>query len=183
MAKNHLGSTAEPQVAATGSAGPVLLKGCMESDAGRWSVIPIPTLSFYEYRALINAEIPALDPPIRPTAFLRLAQDERSRLMVKLFGAQNHFNRHLGVGGFPELALVKSDVSARQAMRKGLAHKVLERNLPCTASETPPNSNASFRICATFPRELFLLRRFPESETAFRGRRLRGMCAALKAPT
>ena len=118
MAKNHLGSTAETQVAATGSAGPVLLKGCMESDAGRWSVIPIPTLSFYEYRALINAEIPALDPPIRPTAFLRLAQDERSRLMVKLFGAQNHFNRHLGVGGFPELALVKSDVSARQAMRK-----------------------------------------------------------------
>ena len=39
----------ETKMVATGSASPALMKGSSESGAGRWSVIQVPTLSFYEY--------------------------------------------------------------------------------------------------------------------------------------
>ena len=35
------------RIAATGSASPVLMQRASESGVGRWSVIPVPTLSFY----------------------------------------------------------------------------------------------------------------------------------------
>lgn len=38
----------ETKVVATGSASPALIKGSTESGAGRWSIIQVPTLSFYE---------------------------------------------------------------------------------------------------------------------------------------
>lgn len=41
----------ETKMVATGSASPALMKGSSESGAGRWSVIQVPTLSFYEYCA------------------------------------------------------------------------------------------------------------------------------------
>ena len=42
----------ETKVVATGSASPALIRGSTESGAGRWSIIQVPTLSFYEYCAL-----------------------------------------------------------------------------------------------------------------------------------
>lgn len=50
----------ETKMVATGSASPALMKGSSESGAGRWSVIQVPTLSFYEYCALIGARVPEL---------------------------------------------------------------------------------------------------------------------------
>ena len=47
----------ESKVIATGSASPALVKGSTESGAGRWSVIQVPTLSFYEYCSLIGISI------------------------------------------------------------------------------------------------------------------------------
>ena len=47
-------------VVATGSASPVLEKGSSESGTGRWTVLKIPTLSFYEYCRLLELEEPAL---------------------------------------------------------------------------------------------------------------------------
>lgn len=74
----------ETKMVATGSASPALMKGSSESGAGRWSVIQVPTLSFYEYCALIGARVPELGPEIRPTAFLHMAQQERTAVMIKL---------------------------------------------------------------------------------------------------
>lgn len=120
----------ETQMVATGSASPALVKGSTESGAGRWSVIPVPTLSFYEYCALIRAEVPDLGPEIRPTAFASMSQPERTAVMLKLSGIQNHFNRYLQVGGFPELALASNDLMAQQTMREDVVDKVLKRDLP-----------------------------------------------------
>ena len=108
----------ETKMVATGSASPALMKGSSESGAGRWSVIQVPTLSFYEYCALIGARVPELGPEIRPTAFLHMAQQERTAVMIKLEEVQNYFMRYLRVGGFPELALASDDLMAQQIMRE-----------------------------------------------------------------
>ena len=118
------------QMVATGSASPALIKGSTESGAGRWSVIQVPTLSFFEYCALIGVDTPELGPDIRPTAFLKMTQQERTSVMMKLDGIQNHFSRYLQVGGFPELALASNDLMAQQIMREDVVDKVLKRDLP-----------------------------------------------------
>lgn len=120
----------ETKMVATGSASPALMKGRSESGAGRWSVIQVPTLSFYEYCALIGARVPELGPEIRPTAFLHMAQQERTAVMIKLEEVQNYFMRYLRVGGFPELALASDDLMAQQIMREDVVDKVLKRDLP-----------------------------------------------------
>lgn len=123
-------SQPETKVVATGSASPALVKGSNESGAGRWSVIPVPTLSFYEYCALIGIKGIDLPKNLRPTDMLRMPQQERGRIMVKLSAVQNHFSRYLTVGGFPELALAQNDLMAQQTMREDVVDKVLKRDLP-----------------------------------------------------
>lgn len=120
----------ETRMVATGSASPALMKGSTESGAGRWSVIQVPTLSFYEYCALIGVAVPELGPEVRPTAFAHMSQQERTGVMLKLGAVQNHFNRYLQVGGFPELALASNDRLAQQIMREDVVDKVLKRDLP-----------------------------------------------------
>lgn len=120
----------ETRCVATGSASPVLVKGNAESGAGRWSVIQIPTLSFYEYCSLIGVDLPELSHEIRPTALLSMTQSQRTEIMAKLAPAQNHFTRYLRIGGFPELALANSDLMAQQIMREDVVDKVLKRDLP-----------------------------------------------------
>ncbi len=120
----------ETKCVATGSASPALIKGNTESGAGRWSVIQVPTLSFYEYCSLIKADIPDLDPEFRPTAFLTMSIRQRTHVMSKLSSIQNYFSRYLRVGGFPELALAANDQLAQQVMREDVVDKVLKRDLP-----------------------------------------------------
>ena len=50
--------------------------------------------------------------------------------MLQLSKVQNHFNRYLQVGGFPELALADNDILAQQVMREDVVDKVLKRDLP-----------------------------------------------------
>lgn len=120
----------ETKVLATGSASPALVKGNTESGAGRWSVIQVPTLSFYEYCSLIGVKDIELDESVRPTAFKYFTQQERSEIMMKLSTVQNHFIRYLQVGGFPELALSANDLMAQQVMCEDVVDKVLKRDLP-----------------------------------------------------
>lgn len=120
----------ETKVIATGSASPVLLKGSSESGAGRWSVIQVPTLSFYEYCSLLGINDIELDASVRPTGLIQMTQQERTGIMMKLSAVQNHFIRYLQVGGFPELALSSNDLMAQQIMREDVVDKVLKRDLP-----------------------------------------------------
>lgn len=117
-------------VVATGSASPALIKGSTESGAGRWSIIQVPTLSFFEYCSLLTIDTPKLDPSVRPTSFKKMTQQQRTAVMIQLEHLQNHFNRYLQVGGFPELALSKNDLMAEQTMREDVVDKVLKRDLP-----------------------------------------------------
>lgn len=120
----------ETKVVATGSASPALIKGNRESGAGRWSVIQVPTLSFYEYCELLDIEKPILPENLRPTMLTKVSRQEFSGIMLMLSDIQMHFNRYLRVGGFPELALSSDDIMAEQIMREDVVDKVLKRDLP-----------------------------------------------------
>ena len=120
----------DTEVVATGSASPALMKGNQESGAGRWSVIQVPTMSFYEYCELIGTDRPELPKNLKATGMLRMTQQERTQIMMQLQKVQNHFNRYLQVGGFPELALADNDILAQQVMREDVVDKVLKRDLP-----------------------------------------------------
>lgn len=120
----------DTQVIATGSASPALVKGNQESGAGRWSVIQVPTMSFYEYCELLDLDRPELPKDLKVTPLLHMSQQERTRIMLQLSKVQNHFTRYLLVGGFPELALADNDIMAQQIMREDVVDKVLKRDLP-----------------------------------------------------
>lgn len=115
---------------ATGSASPALMKGSRESGAGRWTVIQVPTLSFYEYCELIDVDRPNIPEDLKVTSMLNKTQIERTQIMMQLSKVQNHFMRYLQVGGFPELALADNDLMAQQIMREDVVDKVLKRDLP-----------------------------------------------------
>ena len=120
----------ETKVVATGSASPALMKGSTESGAGRWSVISVPTLSFYEYCELTGVNQPNFDEELKVTSFLTMNRQEQTQVMLKLSDIQKHFVRYLQIGGFPELALSDNDILAQQIMRDDVVDKVLKRDLP-----------------------------------------------------
>lgn len=120
----------ETRVVATGSASPALMHGNRESGAGRWSVIQVPTMSFYEYCEILNVDKPELPANLRITPMIHMTQQERTKIMLQLSKVQNHFTRYLQVGGFPELALSDNDLMAQQIMRDDVVDKVLKRDLP-----------------------------------------------------
>ena len=120
----------ETKVVATGSASPAIVKGGAESGAGRWSVIQVPTMSFYEYCELLSIEKPEFDKGLRPTRLLKMSHIEFTDIMMKLSDIQKHFTRYLTIGGFPELALSDDEILAAQIMREDVVDKVLKRDLP-----------------------------------------------------
>ncbi|NLM27645.1 MAG: ATP-binding protein [Clostridiaceae bacterium] len=120
----------DTQVVATGSASPALMKGNQESGAGRWTVIQVPTMSFYEYCELLELDRPELPQNLKITSLPYKTQQERNQVIMQLSKVQNHFNRYLQVGGFPELALSSNDIMAQHIMREDVVDKVLKRDLP-----------------------------------------------------
>ena len=120
----------ETHVVVTGSASPALMKGNQESGAGRWTTIQVPTMSFYEYCELLELDKPDLPKSLKPVHLLKMTQQERTSIMLQMSKVQNHFNRYLQVGGFPELALADNDILAQQVMREDVVDKVLKRDLP-----------------------------------------------------
>ena len=123
-------TNAKCRAAATGSASPVLAAKAGESGVGRWSMLQIPTLSFYEYCDLLGLEKPELEPGINPSGLHDLPKHEQAMLFQKLAPLRNYLNRYLTVGGFPELALSKDELFAQRVMRDDVVDKVLKRDIP-----------------------------------------------------
>ena len=114
---------------ATGSASPVLEKGSADSGTGRWSVLKIPTLSFYEYCRLLNLELPLLSDDLRLLELKNMSPAQLGDLMDKFVPLQGHFNRYLMIGGFPELVLSDDDAYAQRMLREDVADKVIKRDV------------------------------------------------------
>lgn len=114
---------------ATGSASPVLEKGSADSGTGRWSVLKIPTMSFYEYCRLLSLKEPALPDDLKLSELVKLDTAEAGDLISRFSPLQNHFNRYLTIGGFPELVLSDDDIYAQRMLREDVVDKVIKRDV------------------------------------------------------
>ncbi|MCM1058371.1 MAG: ATP-binding protein [Firmicutes bacterium] len=114
---------------ATGSASPILEKGSADSGTGRWSILKIPTMSFYEYCRLLDIEGPELPEDLRLTELVGMDPAELGDLTSRFMPLQNHFNRYLTIGGFPELALSHDDIYAQRMLREDVVDKVIKRDV------------------------------------------------------
>ena len=118
------------KIVATGSASPILQDKATESGLGRWKIIHVPTLSFYEYCELLNIKVADLPSDIKPTQMFMRTRQEQNDIFNKLSVLQIHFIRDLQVGGFPELALSSDDIYAQRILREDIVDKALKRDLP-----------------------------------------------------
>lgn len=114
---------------ATGSASPILEKGFTDSGTGRWSVLKIPTMSFYEYCKLLELDEPELPENLWLSKLVKMDKAELGDLMSRFTSLQNHFNRYLTIGGFPELVLSDDDIYAQRMLREDVVDKVIKRDV------------------------------------------------------
>jgi len=118
------------KLTATGSASPVIVKGASDSGAGRWSILKVPTLSFYEYCELMQLEDrPEIDGNIRLTKLAEMPKGELADLINRFTSLQRHFNRYITIGGFPELVLANDDSYAQRMLREDVVDKVIKRDV------------------------------------------------------
>lgn len=115
---------------ATGSASPVLEKGTTDSGTGRWTVLKIPTMSFFEYCQLLQLEkLPELPEKLRLTGLVNMTDAELGDIMNRFEPMTQHFNRYLMIGGFPELVLSDDDAYAQRMLREDVVDKVIKRDV------------------------------------------------------
>lgn len=117
------------RLVATGSASPVIEKRSTDSGTGRWTVLKIPTMSFYEYCRLLQLYEPALPKGLRLSELINLSKRELSDLTDKFTPLLQHFNRYLMIGGFPELVLSNDDSYAQRMLREDVVDKVIKRDV------------------------------------------------------
>lgn len=118
------------RLVATGSAGPVLEKGAADSGTGRWTVLKIPTLSFYEYCKLLELDAAKeLTEQIRLTELVQWEEGKLLELANRFSPLLQHFNRYLMIGGFPELVLSKDDIYSQRMLREDVVDKVIKRDV------------------------------------------------------
>ena len=122
-------SRKEIRLAATGSASPILEKGSTDSGTGRWSILKIPTMSFYEYSKLLSLEEPELPDTLRLSKLVKMSHAQLEDLLYRFTPLQNHFNRYLTIGGFPELVLSDDDAYAQRMLREDVVDKVIKRDV------------------------------------------------------
>ena len=116
---------------ATGSASPVLEKGSADSGTGRWSVLKIPTMSFYEYCRLLDLDLPRLPDDLRLSGLKSMSLTQLGDLTDKFTPLQNHSNRYLMIGGFPELVLSDDDAYAQRMLREDVVVELPRQKILC----------------------------------------------------
>ncbi len=119
----------ELQLVATGSASPYIEKGARDSGVGRWRVLRMPTLNFYEYCELMRVK-PELPAEVSPEELARMNPAELAGLMRRFAGMAPHWNRYLNIGGFPELLHLDNTFRAQSILREDVVDKVLKRDIP-----------------------------------------------------
>lgn len=114
---------------ATGSASPILEKGSTDSGTGRWNVLKIPTMSFYEYCKVLGLDDPLAADVIQPCDLSNMSYSQLGDLVNRFLPLRNHFNRYLTIGGFPELVLSGDDLYAQRMLREDVVDKVIKRDV------------------------------------------------------
>jgi uncharacterized protein len=112
----------------TGSATP-LLEADQESGVGRWHVIRLTTLSFYEYLQIKKLELPSLPRLDNLAGVFEYTPGQLQRIKETAAPYVAHFHEYLLRGGFPQTAQVESIPQAQRLLREDIIDKVLKRDM------------------------------------------------------
>jgi len=113
---------------ATGSASATVEDGVRESGAGRWTVIRIPTLSFYEYCQIKGLDVNAECEDV--FKIHTLSKQEQTRIIMGMSDLQVHLMRYLQLGGFPELVKTEDVTYAQALIREDVMDRAIKHDLP-----------------------------------------------------
>ena len=118
----------EMRAVATGSASAAVENGVRESGAGRWTILRIPTLSFYEYCQIkgVGVSIDCDDVFKLHT----LSKQEQTKIIMSLSNLQIHLMRYLQLGGFPELVKTEDIIYAQTLIREDVMDRAIKHDLP-----------------------------------------------------
>ncbi len=116
------------RIVVTGSALP-LADAATESGVGRWHTIRLPTLSFYEYLQIRQAEPVDLPRPASLTAAFGWSDAERARVAAVAKPLVGHFHEYLLRGGFPKAALIDDIPLAQRLLREDIVDRALHRDM------------------------------------------------------
>ena len=86
-------------------------------------------MSFFEYCKLLQLDVPELPEKLRLSSLVNMSDSELGDLISRFSELQNHFNRYLTIGGFPELVLSDDDVYAQRMLREDVVDKVIKRDV------------------------------------------------------
>ena len=86
-------------------------------------------MSFFEYCKLLQLDVPKLPEKLRLSSLVNMSDSELGDLISRFSELQNHFNRYLTIGGFPELVLSDDDVYAQRTLREAVVDKVIKRDV------------------------------------------------------
>lgn len=113
---------------ATGSASSMVEGAVRESGAGRWTVIKIPTLSFYEYCAIkgIKKNIPK----VNVFKMHELTKQEQTQIMLSLSDLQIQLVKYLQMGGFPEFVNAEDISYSQRILREDVIDRAIKHDLP-----------------------------------------------------
>jgi predicted AAA+ superfamily ATPase len=117
------------RILATGSSSVVHRRQLAESGVGRWSVVPIPTLSFYEFLQIRGKSISGMPDDLRPSGLFELPAGELQAIGVRSQTMMTEFSRYLLVGGFPESALHPDIGFSQRLLREDVVERVLKRDM------------------------------------------------------
>ncbi len=113
---------------ATGSASSQINENVRESGAGRWTIIPVPTISFYEY-----CELKGVNKSQRVDDVFQihtLSKQEQSQIIMGLSDLQIHLMRYLQMGGFPEIVNTQDIPYAQKLIREDVIERAIKHDLP-----------------------------------------------------
>jgi len=119
------------RIVATGSAALGMAAKGIESGAGRFVTVPVPPLSFFEFRH-INDGTAEKAPALRPSDLFGMAPADLRALAGTYAALQPLFLRYLLIGGFPETARMGEDELplAQRLLREDVVERVLRRDMP-----------------------------------------------------
>jgi predicted AAA+ superfamily ATPase len=127
--KQMIDNRSHYRILATGSASVVHRQQLAESGVGRWTTVPIPTLSFYEFLQIRGKTVQGISEDLKPSGLFELGAGDLQTIGIRSQSMMMEFSRYLLVGGFPESALHPDIGFSQRLLREDVVERVLKRDM------------------------------------------------------
>jgi len=117
------------RIVATGSASVVQHDRLVDSGVGRWTTVPVPTLSFFEFLHIRGERPPGIPERLKPVDLFKKSPGELALIAEQFRPTMPLFRHYLLVGGFPETARHPDVSFCQRLLREDIVDRVLKRDM------------------------------------------------------